>query len=625
MIDERKEKIEKRLNNLVWTASGDYGLEAETDVASFEKSPWIALYDAVRQGAFARFFDRGEMAQYLRQKVLRGAEPTVLFPIARMCMDSAVWEKAGRERIGVPELRRRAFQETLEKDSMRLTHTNWGALEACYLRFCLYGESRGPSEAGGWPEEWAKPFVDLICSIRDAENTAQVISCAERVYEEAYEKGFADWFKGLSQLMKADGRPDDNLADQGEGEDEEERAADLFTEQMEQEDDSKNQKGEPSLVVLEDQAMARMRDYVEQNYGRSYLSLPEQQRLEQRVCSGAHSGRHLHFTDGILREHGAGPKCEFDRKIKEENQNAYREKELVTRQNIQRLADVLIRGMFTRQERELFASEYGTVCVNKLWNLGRTHNRKLFYRKFIRETEDFVVEVLIDASGSQQVRQSKVALQAYIISEALSMAGIPCRVMGFCTFGEYTVLRRFRDYDEKREANERIFEFYGSANNRDGLAIRAAAESLSGRGEENKILIVLSDGTPNDIIVSRSKFVKGKNGKIKPAKPVRIAGTGKDGSKEASSGGTAAGVRHRGPRLGDPQEPYCAEYAVRDTAAEVYGARNRGILVLGIFAGLEEALPDERKIFGNDFVYIRDIADFSNVVGRYLKEQILDR
>lgn len=598
-------EVQKRLRNLMWTVSGDYDLDAQVDEASFSKSPCIALYDAIRQGAFARYFNREALDQYLKQKVLLGAEPTVLQPIARMCMDSAVWKKAAGERSGIPEIRRKAFEETLIKDAMRLTHTNWGELEASYLHFCLTGERKAP---------WAARFVDRLCSIQDAEQTEQVIACVDEVYEEAYAKGFADWFKGLDQLKKAGGRPDESLADEGAGEKEEERTFEFLSEQLKTEEDSDNQRGEPSLVVLEDDSVARMKTYVEQNYGKSYLSDAEQRCLEGKICTGAHSGRHLHITDGILHENNgraesrksdaimeAGtatdrPKCEFDRKIKEENYRVYKENELVTRQNIRSLADVLLRGLFTREERENIASEYGEICVNKLWNLGRTKNRKLFNRKSVRETEPFAVEVLIDASGSQQVRQSKVALQAYIIAEALSLAGIPHRVVGFCTFGEYTVLRRFRDYDEGREANERIFEFYGSANNRDGLAIRAAAESLAGRREENKILIVLSDGTPNDIILTRSKFVKGKNGRMKPSKAA-------DGS----------------------QEPYCSDYAVWDTASEVYSLRNKGIKILGIFAGEEEALADERTIFGNEFVYIRDIASFSNVVGRYLKEQILER
>ena len=66
---------------------------------------------------------------------------------------------------------------------------------------------------------------------------------------------------------------------------------------------------------------------------------------------------------------------------------------------------------------------------------------------------------MIDASGSQRVRQEKVALQAYIIMQSLSQVGIPHRVMSFCTFWDHTILQRYREYEEDASANERIFTF----------------------------------------------------------------------------------------------------------------------------------------------------------------------
>ena len=182
----------------------------------------------------------------------------------------------------------------------------------------------------------------------------------------------------------------------------------------------------------------------------------------------------------------------------------------------------------------------------------------------------------MDASGSQRDRQGQVALQAFIISEALSNVGIPHRVMSFCSFWDYTVMQRFREYDENRSANRKIFEYTTSSNNRDGLAIRAAGDSLYQREEENKILIVLSDGRPNDVIVNR-------------------------------------------PGSRNPK-PYHGDYAVSDTAFEVRKLRNLGIFVLGVFAGKEHDLAAEKKIFGKDFAYIRDINSFSNVVCLYLKK-----
>ena len=81
-------------------------------------------------------------------------------------------------------------------------------------------------------------------------------------------------------------------------------------------------------------------------------------------------------------------------------------------------------------------------------------------------------------SGSQAGRQAQVAAQGYIISEALSQAGIPHRVTGYCAFWGYTVLQRFRDYEDPRETNERIFQFRAYANNRDGLALKTVSSSL---------------------------------------------------------------------------------------------------------------------------------------------------
>ena len=67
--------------------------------------------------------------------------------------------------------------------------------------------------------------------------------------------------------------------------------------------------------------------------------------------------------------------------------------------------------------------------------------------------------------------------------------------------------------------------------------------------------------------------------------------------------------------------PYQGKYAISDTATEVRRLRSQGVSVLGVFAGEEKDLPAEKKIFGKDFAYIRDIGNFSKIVGRYLTKQ----
>ena len=133
----------------------------------------------------------------------------------------------------------------------------------------------------------------------------------------------------------------------------------------------------------------------------------------------------------------------------------------------------------------------------------------------------------------------------------------------------------FRDYDEDAESNRNVLQFRAFGENRDGLALRAVSEQLKERPEENKILIMLSDGRPNSLGSNRP-------GRRRPA-------------------------------------PYLGEEAIKDTATEVRKLRNQGVAVLGIFVGDEENLYAEKKIFGKDFTYTTNVASFAHIVGRYLK------
>ena len=63
-------------------------------------------------------------------------------------------------------------------------------------------------------------------------------------------------------------------------------------------------------------------------------------------------------------------------------------------------------------------------------------------------------------------------------------------------------------------------------------------------------------------------------------------------------------------------------FGIKDTATEVRRARKRGVMVLGVFTGKETDLEAEKKIYGKDFIYIKDIQRFSDIVSMYLKKVI---
>ena len=58
--EEYRYELENRMKNLLWTVSGDYDLDVNLDLDSFRESQYITLYDAVKQGAFARYFSKDE-------------------------------------------------------------------------------------------------------------------------------------------------------------------------------------------------------------------------------------------------------------------------------------------------------------------------------------------------------------------------------------------------------------------------------------------------------------------------------------------------------------------------------------------------------------------------------------
>ena len=571
----KENMMENRLQNLLWTVSEDYNCDVKINPADLQKSPEIAFYNMILQGAFQKYFDAEVFETYMQKKIQYGAEPSVLFLISKLCIDSAVCQKVCAERKGIENIRRKAFRETLKKDAFRFSHTDWDYLEYCYLEFQLYQKIRNPK---------LQPLLLKIAALSHTNSIKDVCKCIDEVYHTAYEKGFAEYFKGISRDTNGlqSGTEDSEETKEQDNLISEEDTVNIFSGHVDAQDNGKQDKSTARLLSLDKQSSEHLEKYIELNYGKSILPPNEKSRLQKQMCTGIHEDCRLHITKGVLHNQTENnAKTDYVKRIKEENLHIYKKNFLLTRQNILSLSNLLKRALLTRTERELCTSEYGTICPEKLWNLGRTDNSMLFKRELLQDNSDFAVEVLIDASGSQQRRQSLVALQGFIISRALSLAEIPHRVTGFCTFGSYTILNEYRDYLDNSDADENIFEFYGSANNRDGLAIRAAADSLDKQPQENKILIVLSDGNPNDIIAANSRQKAEK-------------------------------------------QPYCLDFAVKDTATEVRRLRNRKISVLGVFAGEEEDLQAEKKIFGKDFAYIHDISNFANIVGHYLKKQITD-
>ncbi len=598
---EHQLEIENRIKNLFWTVSGDYTLDFEPDMEDYARSKYSALYEAIKQGAFARHFDQEKLGLYLMKKLYLSADEGQLLELARMCMDVAVYPFLQKERLGTEEIRARAYREWLkdaegslgqEKEDVQAKPLAADAILVQAKRLLMRRALQEPEIVC---PETVRSVADEISALNHAENTGDVIAAIEKIYNGILDPAFEGKHGDLEQVLKL---PAMSLAgdawqeclsdEQMEGiiqkylsglkkkmmspEIRRNKKKRTFSRSESGEDGAEPEEADP-------RAVKKVQEYVELNYGKSYLTALEQERLNRRFCQGIHKDCTLYLTDGILQNPVIkNNQYRFSQLQLEKNRMYYGNNHWIIKRNITILADSLKKAFVLRNDDNASRSVTGQLVPGRLWKVMRTKDDKLFDRKKRSENSDFVVDILLDSSGSQAKRQSQVAAQGYIISEALSEAGIPHRVFGYCAFWGYTVLHRFRDYEDGREANGRIFEFRAYANNRDGLVLKAIRASLLERPEENKILIVLSDGKPCDISIKRP------------------------GTRQPAS--------------------YDGEDAVKDTATEVRRARNQGICVIGVFVGSEEELSAEKRIFGKDFAYIRNISNFSRVVGTFLRRQI---
>lgn len=577
-LRDHRLEIENRIRNLFWTVSGDYSLSIKPDAETFVRSKALALYDAIKQGAFVGAFRGEELAMYAMKKRALGADEAVLMELIRLCVDAAAYPKVSRERSGIREIRQQAFADDLEAP------VEPGALPA--IRRSLMERFLGREDS--CPEE-LKHFVTRIETLADAEDTAQIIRTVDALYNDLPDAPGKQLLEQVQKLTL------EELLDY-------QRYQELSQDQMEQvlgeylsalKDEMLRMKTHRSVdrrfvptILPEDepeapepQQVEKVYAFMERQFGKSYLSRAEQERLNRLCCTGIHRRCSLYLTEGIL----SNPAMKNTQYLRTQMQSMKNElyfntKYPAIRRSVAVLASILKRVLIQRQDEDSVRAEYGQIVPSRLWKLGKTNDSKLFDARKKRDDRDFVVELLLDGSGSQIIRQPQIAAQAYIISQALSEAGIPHRVSSFCSYWDYTAIHRFRNYDDPAEANRNILQFRAFGENRDGLAIRYISDELLRRSEERKVLIILSDGRPHHL------------------------GTDRAGSRKPA--------------------PYVGEEALRDTAQEVRRARAKCISVLGVFVGSEADLGAEKRIFGKEFVYTRSISSFAHIVGNYLRRQM---
>ena len=581
-------EFENRVNNLSWTVSGIY----DEDIDSSEKdysSKDVSLYFGIIAGARRKYLDWDIIKKYLMSRIKKAYNKDILYTLIELVLNSIVEDKIINERPGVAEIRNKAYKDVLVNYSK--IH-NEDILQKLRYTFILQTMDRHPMVDG-----LTRRIIRDIKSIDSNNDIMNILKRIDEIYLTYFEVIINSQIEN-SQVDKKNIKSSNVDFDTFSDFMYEELYMDEETETIESEINNISNSmlvenlGEmspeyldksPNRTIYVDEVMAqKIYDKVGYYYGKTYLSENEVKKIEIKHCRGVHEGCRIHFTDGVLRSECNNVfQLKYVTRQKENNLYKYRENIKLHKRSINKLKESISRILIQESAIDRIYSDAGTICANRAWRIGRSNNTKVFYKDIRNERGKYVIDILLDASGSQSRNQFNVAIQAYIITMALTSIGIPNRVMGYLSFLDYTILKRYRDYNDNINSCENIFEYFSAGNNRDGLAIKATCHSLKEREEENKILIVLSDGKPNDV-----KF-------------------GKDRARSLRGEASYKGI-----------------IGVRDTALEVRKARKQGILVLGVFTGKESDLDAQKKIYGKDFIYTKDIDRFSDIVTMYLKKII---
>ena len=324
------------------------------------------------------------------------------------------------------------------------------------------------------------------------------------------------------------------------------------------------------------------RKYIASCFGPSLLSERELAAAEQKLCTGIHLGCHLWYTAGVPTPEQA-PNEEARRLAQqaqlqqERNRAAFGADSALYHSAIRSLTEQIRNCLQVHSQAEEENARCGRLNSRRIWRAAVLSDQRVFTRRTDSSRPGFTVDLLLDASSSRMHCQEVIAAQGYILSESLAWCGVPVRVSGFCSLRGYTILRVLKGFGEN---SRNVFRYFATGWNRDGLVLRAAGELLDSPPEQKRLLLLLTDASPND-------------------------------SHRISPGG---------------KYPFGRDYAdtpaVEDAAREVRALSQRGFRVGAVFMGPNLNAPTAETIYGTGLACIRSMDQLASAAGRLIRAEI---
>ena len=563
----------RRARNLIWNAAGDYHFEPDFKAYDDEGRAdlyWNSIIGAVRKNYGPETIDALFAA-------FHGCRDEALYEqLVWLGLENAVYQRESPRRLALPALRRRYARWVVDQCAGIGDGELLPRLEEAHFRRALgedpamTKEDRKLLDSLEFSGELDGPELSQAALDFLHDHFGFVPGKTQAEEAEALRK-HRPWFLfGRSRAL--DGLPAVRTFGFGYGEH-------LVAGQ------GGGPNAEPVQRRLTDRNLAQteeaLRNYMRDYFGAPLLSEGERRTLEQSLCTGEHKSCHLYYTQGDdepgrrLKGYAAAQRRNALRQA-EKNREAYEADAVRHRASIVRLTARIRNAMLAYLQPTVVRTASGTLDPGRIWRGVYLDDDKVFTKIQQSDPGQLAVDLLLDASSSQVDRQAVVAAQGYMIAEALTRCHIPVRVTSFCSLSGYTVLTRYRDYQEQ-DRNERIFRYFTTGCNRDGLAIRALAREIEESSYEHKLVILLSDAKPNDVI------------------QLYRDGTYVD---------------------------YARDNGIENTAMEVRSLLFRDIPVICVFTGNDDDIPAAHTIYGRNFARIRSLDQFADTVGTLIQNQI---
>lgn len=561
---EIQEQEKRRASNLIWNAAQDY--DFEPDFKAYDEDGQADLYWNSIIGAVRKNYGAEPIEKLF--STLRGSENEVLYEqLIWLGLEHAVYQREASLRPALPALRKSyAMRVIASVQRANLLEI----LEEAHFRRAL-GENPPLTP-------WDRKMLDALEFPSDWD--------AETLSARALEL-LQEWFgfvpsQGQGKRIKKHGlfasRRKDALLETSPVR----RFGRGYAEHVSA--NNKNQQDPGRRIITDtsaEQTEALLKKHISAYFGEPLYDERTTAELERKLCVDSHKNCRLYYAVGSaqydrkLRGHSA-ERRKAALKQMAANRAAYDADALRHRNSILRLTARIRNAMMAYLQPTVSRTSSGTLDAGRIWRGVYLDDDKVFTRVMQSDPGNLSVDILLDASYSQVNRQAMVSAQGYMIAEALTRCNIPVRVSSFCSISGYTVLTRYRDYFE-RDKNERIFHFFTAGCNRDGLALRAMCKEMEAAPFEHKLLILLSDARPHDII----KF--SQNGQY---------------------------------------VDYSEDNGILNTAVEVRSMLHRGIAVICVFTGDDDDVPAAHTIYGRNFARIRNLEQFADTVGTLIQNQI---